>query len=211
MQINCMKAQEIIDSIKAIVGVKLSETVSIKLEEITLENGTVLVADKFESGESVFIKTEDENVALPIGDYELPEGKKLVVKEEGLIESISGEEEVEEVKEEVEEEVVEDIEAKETAEKVKSKTESIQTVYATKEEVSEVRLMIEEIKTILEKSKELSSDSVVKNEVELSSETIVEPIVHNPEKEEKNTNINFTANNSNSMLDDIFAGLNKIK
>ena len=205
-----MKAQEIIDSIKAIVGVKLSETVSIKLEEITLENGTVLVADKFEAGESVFIKTEDENVALPIGDYELPEGKKLAVKEEGLIDSVSGEEVEEEVKEEVEE-VAEEVEAKETTEKVKSKTESIQTVYATKEEVSEVRLMIEEIKTLLEKSKELNDEPVVEKEVELSSETIVEPIVHNPEKEEKKTNINFTGNNSNSMLDDIFAGLNKIK
>lgn len=210
MQIICMKAQEIIDSIKAIVGVKLSETVSIKLEEITLENGTVLVADKFEAGESVFIKTEDENVALPIGDYELPEGKKLVVKEEGLIDSVSGEEVEEEVKEEVEE-VAEEVEAKETTEKVKSKTESIQTVYATKEEVSEVRLMIEEIKTLLEKSKKLNDEPVVEKEVELSSETIVEPIVHNPEKEEKKTNINFTGNNSNSMLDDIFAGLNKIK
>lgn len=206
MQIICMKAQEIIDSIKAIVGVKLSETVSIKLEEITLENGTVLVADKFEAGESVFIKTEDENVALPIGDYELPEGKKLVVKEEGLIDSVSGEEVEEEV-----EEVAEEVEAKETTEKVKSKTESIQTVYATKEEVSEVRLMIEEIKTLLEKSKKLNDEPVVEKEVELSSETIVEPIVHNPEKEEKKTNINFTGNNSNSMLDDIFAGLNKIK
>ena len=204
MQITCMKAQEIIDSIKAIVGVKLSETVSIKLEEITLENGTVLVADKFESGEAVFIKTEDENVALPVGDYDLPEEKKLIVKEEGLIDSISGEE-VEEV------EVSEEVEAQETTEKVKSKTESIQTVYATKEEVSEVRSMIEEIKTLLEKSKELNDKSVVEKEVELSSETIVEPIVHNPEKEEKKTNINFTANNSNSMLDDIFAGLNKIK
>ena len=79
------------------------------------------------------------------------------------------------------------------------------------EEVSEVRLMIEEIKTLLEKSKESNDESVVEKEVELSSETIVEPIVHNPEKEEKKTNINFTGNNSNSMLDDIFAGLNKIK
>ena len=209
MQITCMKAQEIIDSIKSIVGVKLSETVSIKLEEITLENGTVLVADKFESGEAVFIKTEDENVALPVGDYDLPEEKKLIVKEEGLIDSISGEEVEEEVSEEVE--VSEVVEAQETTEKVKSKTESIQTVYATKEEVSEVRSMIEEIKTLLEKSKELNDESVVEKEVELSSETIVEPIVHNPEKEEKKTNINFTANNSNSMLDDIFAGLNKIK
>ena len=201
-----MKAQEILNKIKEVVGIELSEEVSVKLEEMTLENGTVLVAEKFESGEAVFIKTEDENVALPIGDYALPEGKKLIVKEEGLIDSMVDAEVVEET---TEEEV--EVEATEEEAKVKSKTESIQTVYATKEEVSEVRSMIEEIKTLLEKSKELNDKSVVEKEVELSSETIVEPIVHNPEKEEKKTNINFTANNSNSMLDDIFAGLNKIK
>ena len=127
-----MKAQEILNKIKEVVGIELSEEVSVKLEEMTLENGTVLVAEKFESGEAVFIKTEDENVALPIGDYALPEGKKLIVKEEGLIDSMVDAEVVEE--EATEEEV--EVEATEEEAKVKSKTESVQTVYATKEEVS---------------------------------------------------------------------------
>ena len=51
-----MKAQEILNKIKEVVGIELSEEVSVKLEEMTLENGTVLVAEKFESGEAVFIK-----------------------------------------------------------------------------------------------------------------------------------------------------------
>ena len=75
-----MKANEILNKIKNIVGekVNLSEE-KIEMAEVKLENGTVLVAEKFEAGESVFIKTEDEQVALPVGEYELEEGKILVV------------------------------------------------------------------------------------------------------------------------------------
>ena len=57
-----MKAIDIINKIQNIVGVELSE--EIKMAEIKLENGTVLVAESFEAGKSIFIKTEDEEVAL---------------------------------------------------------------------------------------------------------------------------------------------------
>jgi len=57
-----MKAQEILSKIKEVVGIELSEEVSVQLEEIKLENGTILEAEKFESGQSVFIKTEEENI-----------------------------------------------------------------------------------------------------------------------------------------------------
>ena len=33
----------------------------------------------------VFIKTDDEKVAMPVGEYVLEDGKLLVVKEEGII------------------------------------------------------------------------------------------------------------------------------
>ena len=41
-----MKAQSILNQIKEIVGVKLSEDTAVKLEEVKLDNGTVLVAEK---------------------------------------------------------------------------------------------------------------------------------------------------------------------
>jgi hypothetical protein len=63
---------------------------------MTLENGTVLEAESFEAGQEVFILTDDEKVALPVGEYELEDGMILVVAEEGLIA---------EIKEAVEEEV----------------------------------------------------------------------------------------------------------
>ena len=56
-------------------------------------------------GQSVFIVTEDEKVALPIGEYELEDNKILRVEEEGVIASL--EEEGEEV---VEEETAEEVE-----------------------------------------------------------------------------------------------------
>ena len=84
-----MKANEILNKIKNIVGekVNLSEN-KIEMAEMKLENGTVLVAESFEAGKSIFIKTDDEQVALPIGEYKLEDGKILVITDEGLIDSI---------------------------------------------------------------------------------------------------------------------------
>ena len=74
-----MKEKSIINQIKTLLGLQ------VKLEQMTLENGTVIEADSFEAGSSVFIVTEDGQVALPVGEYELPEGMMLVVTEEGII------------------------------------------------------------------------------------------------------------------------------
>jgi hypothetical protein len=74
-----MKEKSIINQIKTLLGLQ------VKLEQMTLENGTVIEADSFEAGQAVFIVTEDGQVALPVGDYTLPDGKMLVVTEEGMI------------------------------------------------------------------------------------------------------------------------------
>ena len=90
-----MKPTEMLNKITTLLGAK------IELEEAKLENGTVLEADSFASGESVFIVTEDEKVPLPIGEYQLEDGQTLIISEEGIIEEIkSGAEESGEVVEE---------------------------------------------------------------------------------------------------------------
>lgn len=90
-----MKPTEMLNKITTLLGAKIS------LEEMKLENGTVLEADSFASGESVFIVTEDEKVPLPIGEYQLEDGQTLIISEEGIIEEIkSGAEESGEVVEE---------------------------------------------------------------------------------------------------------------
>ena len=82
-----MKATEILNKIKGIVGVELAEE-TVNLAEMKLENGTVLVAEEFKAGEAIFIKSEEEQIALPVGEYKLENDMILVVKEEGLISEI---------------------------------------------------------------------------------------------------------------------------
>ena len=179
-----MKAQEILNKIKEVVGIELSEDVSVQLEEIKLENGTILEAEKFESGQSVFIKTEEENIALPVGEYKLEDGRSLMVKEEGLIDKIM--DKVEE-KEEVQasEETGENTEMEEHEEK-EEKEEKEEMEYVTKEEFAKA---VEEIKAMIE-----AMDHKKKEEEKMSEETkeelsaeVAEPIVHNPEAKAANT------------------------
>ncbi len=175
-----MKANEILSKIKNIVGVELSEE-QIELAEITLENGTVLVAESFEAGKSIFIKTEEEEIALPVGEYKMEDGKLLIVTEEGLIDSIkeaAAEEEVaeEELSEETKE--VEETELEEDKEEMN---------YVTREELS---LAVEEIKAMIEEklgNKEEMSEQT--EEIELSADAPA-PVKHNPEAE-VNNKVNF--------------------
>ncbi len=93
-----MKSNNVIEKIKDVLN--LNEEV--KLEQAKLDNGTIIEADAFENGVEVFIVTEDEKVALPVGEYALEDGKILVVTEDGLISEIKDAEAEEETEEEVE-------------------------------------------------------------------------------------------------------------
>ena len=193
-----------ISKIKEVVG--LSE--EIKLEQQTLENGAILEAESFEAGQEIFIVSEDEKIAVPVGEYQMEDGRILVVAEEGLIAEIKAEEEEEEVVEEVEE-----VEAKEEEEEM----------YATKRELAEVKEMIEEIKAMLEPKEEMSSDdlgnlmteelakheklSEVPEEVqEELNQPAAEPIKANPEVQTKQ-NFKFANKRRLSTLDRV---MNKI-
>lgn len=159
----------------------LNLTEEVKLEQMKLENGTILEADSFEAGKEVFIITEDEKVALPVGEYELEDGRSLLVEEVGLISEIKAEEEEEEK---------EEVEAEEEKEKMQ---------YATKEELAEVKEMIEEIKAMLEPKEEMSADEMgnllteelskqeIPDDVQVElNKPAAEPIKANPEAESKN-------------------------
>jgi len=197
-----MKSNNVIEKIKDVLN--LNEEV--KLEQQALDNGTVLEADAFEADNEVFIVTEDERVAVPVGEYQLEDGRILVVAEEGIISEVkeAGEEEVEEV--EAEEEDKEEM------------------AYATKEELAEVKEMIEEIKAMLEPKEDLSSEdlgnliteelskhelSEVPQEVqEELNEPAAEPIMANPEADSTNKpSFKFAQNRKPSTFDRV---LNKI-
>lgn len=197
-----MKPSEMLKEVKTLLGLE------IKLEQMKLENGTVLEADAFAEGNEIFIVTEDERVALPVGEYVLEDGQTLIVEEEGIIkemkpmgEDVPEEEEVVEA-EEVEEEVKEDVEMS----------------YATKEELAEVISMIDEIKAMLEPKEEEPKEEL-KEEVELSaipeevsnelSQPAAEPINTSAEVGKMEVKFKVAANRRMSTLDRVMNKLNK--
>jgi len=190
-----------LNSIKQVLGME------VKLEQQTLENGTIIEAEIFEVGQEVFIITDDEKVAVPAGEYQLEDGRILVVNEGGEIAEIGAKEE-------------EEVEAKD-----EEKDEEKQEMgYATKEELAEVKEMIEEIKAMLEPkeeeelSKEVEQVEVVAEEVveevveqvkEELSQPAVEPLTHNPEANAKRkVEFKYAKNRKASVLDRVLNKLN---
>jgi len=198
-----MKATEILNKIKGIVGVELAEE-SVNLAEMKLENGTVLVAEEFKAGEAIFIKSEEEQIALPVGEYKLENDMVLVVKEEGLISEIK---EVEAEKEEEEEEV--------EAAELEKEEEKDEMRYVTKEEfnkaVDEIKAMIDKMGKEKEEMSEETATEEVKEELqetELSAtkEEAVEPIKHNPETEQnKKGKFLFGQKRTETTMDRVFS------
>jgi len=208
-----MNTNDMISKIKEVLN--LSEEV--KLEQQKLENGTVLEAEAFESGNEIFIVTDDEKVAVPVGEYELEDGRILVIAEEGLISEIKEAATEEEAPAE-EVEASEDVELEEKEE----------LGYATKEELAEVKQMVEEIKQMLEPKEEMSADDLgnlmteelAKHEkVELNevptevqeelNQPAAEPIQANPESTNA-VNLNRFANNRpQNILDRVFNKINQ--
>ena len=171
-----MKAIDMLNQIKETLGIELSDQ-KVKLATMTLENGTEIEAESFESGQQVFIVSDSEDsVPLHIGEYTLESGEMLSVTEEGIIGEIK-----EAGSEEPAEEEASEVEASEddAAEKVKSEETTHKVVYATKEEVENLSSMITEIKTMLE-AKEAPAVEENVNDIELAAEA-VEEISHNPE------------------------------
>jgi hypothetical protein len=160
--------KEALKTIKAFLGMET------KLEDLPLADGmTTIQAESFEEGQAVFIvMPEAEPVPLPIGEYELADGRILKVEVEGIIAS------VEMVEEEAE--IVEPTEVPVEAEKVQQQTTAKKIVRSTVEEqhFSKLELKIEELEA---KILELSKVEEVVEVVELEE---VKPIKHNPEKKE---------------------------
>ena len=191
-----------LNKVKEVIGLELSEeTQEIKLAQATLENGTIIEAEEFSEGKEVFIVTEDEKVALPVGDYKLEDGQALIIEEEGIIASIGEATEEAPAEEEVE---AEEVEAAEE--------EKEEMAYATKEDLAEVKSMIDEIKAMIEKKDELSVEETVENIVEEVKEELseVEKVNHNPEASaEKELNL-YAQKRGLSTLDRVFQKMNKL-
>jgi len=187
----------LINQIKTLLGME------VKLETMKLSDGvTVLEAEMFEAGNEVFVVTEDEQkIALPIGEYELEDGRMLIVVEEGVISEIK-EKEAEE--EEVEEEAPIEEEAK--------KEQEMETSKAAPKKIVESMIkesFFSEIEALKNENNELKAElSKLKEtkEVELSE---VKPISFNPENENTNDSIKLSAKRQRTTMDSILEKLNK--
>jgi len=189
-----MKATEILSKIKTYLGEDTADIVEnieqsqvVELAQAKLDNGTVLEAEAFESGNEIFILTDDEKVAVPVGEYTMEDGQILVVSEEGIIGEIKSAEQEEEVEASEEVEELEEVEAE----------------YATKEELAEVRSLVEEIKQMIEKKEEMSEvEEQVKEE--LSETPATEAITHNPEPKQK-VSLKYAQNRKQSTFDKVMS------
>ena len=192
----------VINQIKTLLGME------VKLETIKLIDGiTIFEADTFETDKEVFIVTEDEQkIPVPIGEYELEDGRILVVEVEGIIleiKEVATEEEVVEEEAKSEEGYKEKDEEMTATPTAKKTVESIvkETFFAEIEKLTQENI---ELKAQIEL---LSKVNEVTNEVtELSDIT---PISFNPENTNEVEHFQYASKRPRSIMDSIIEKINK--
>ena len=192
-----MKATEVLKQVKNILGVELSD---IQLAELKLENGTVLEAEVFESGKEVFIKTEDEKVALPVGEYELEDARVLVVEEEGMIKEIKNAEHEEDEKEDEEKVDARYVTREEFRKEMDELKEHINKMMDHKDKEKMSRDLQEEVSLAVTEvlNSEAEEKEALKQEL---SQPAAEPLKHSPEQEKSSRGFKFAQNRRMSTLD----------
>jgi len=197
-----MKANDMLNKIKTIIGgIELTEEVrEVELAKMKLQNGTVVEAEEFKKGEAIFIKSDDERIAMPVGEYVLEDGKLLVVEEEGIIADMrdvsddvpTKEEDMKETKEEMAEEKLDEEAAvfdwRGMEKRIKNLEDAIADLKADKvdapEDVKEeasAELSEETKEEVTEEVNAELKEEIKENvDVELSAE-VAEPVKHNPE------------------------------
>ena len=208
--------------------IKTLLNIEVKLEETKLENGTIVSAESFEKGKEIFIVTDDEKVAMPVGEYLLEDGRLVVVEEEGQIadvrevsdevpakETKEGEEITSDLAEEEEkkEEEMADVADWEGMEKrIQNLEDAIADLKADKESKMQEEEMSNEVQAPLKSrtvKEEFSEEIPAEVKTELS-EAAAKPIKHNPESKSKTINkVEFGKGKFTSTLDRVLNKLNK--
>ena len=211
-----MKANQMLNEIKTLLNIE------VKLEEQKLENGTVVSAEAFEKDNEIFIVTDDEKIAMPVGEYLLEDGRLVVVEAEGMIADVrevsdevpAKEEEVEETEdleeEKKEEEKMADVADWEGMEKrIQNLEDAIASLKDDKVEAEEEVEMGVENGGLKSRTVKEEFSEEVKEEVkeELSA---VKPIKHNPEASTpQKKQVQFAKGQFNTTLDRVLSKLNK--
>ena len=201
-----MKSNNVIEKIKDVLN--LNEEV--KLEQTKLENGTVIEFDSLEEGNEVFIVSDEEKIAMPVGEYILEDSRLLVVEEEGVIadvREVSDEvpsketEEGEEIEEELAEEddIMRDMMGR--IQNLEDAIADIKSKEGLKEELSAI-----EMGNNL--TVELSQEIPAEVQAELS-EPSAEPIVSNPESFKTLSKFQIGSKRKPTTMDRILSNFNK--
>ena len=193
-----MKSNTILNKVRELLGME------VKLETMKLDdNVTVIEAEAFEADNEVVVVTEDEQkIPLPVGNYNLEDGRVLVVAEEGLIAEVKEKEE--EVKEEEEVEVEKDEPMEEEMSDAPTK-EVKKTIESVVKET-----FFSEMEALKKENEELKAKLAGNVEVELASEEpTVDPISFNPENVQKIENIKLASKRERSIMDSILEKINK--
>jgi hypothetical protein len=161
-----MSKKTVLSQIKTLLNIE------VKLEQMKLDNGTVIESDSFEPGYEVFVLSGEDKIPLPIGEYTLEDARILTVVEDGMIAEIK------------------DAEAEETppatppapAEVPVDAQASPSTPKKIIESISKELFFSELEKFKTEILAEIKLAKVEPAEIVLSAVEVVEPLIHNPEK-----------------------------
>lgn len=197
-----MKENTILTRIAALLGMNKVDLATMKL----MDGVTILEADAFEAGMEVFIVTEDEQrVALPVGEYQMEDGRMLVVAQEGIIAEIK---EMEQEAPEVED--APEAEAPMVEEEMSDEAIPVAPKKVIKSTIEEMLFSkIEELKAENEALKQQLSEQPVMEEAPVVEEPAAKPIAHNPEKPQAQTQFNWGQSAGVSTFDRIISKLNK--
>ena len=183
-----MKATEIFQ--KFFAELSAVETSGVELAQAKLDNGTVLEAESFEAGQPIFIVSEEDRIAVPVGEYQMEDGRILVVVEEGVIGEIK--------------EATAEVEEEEPSVEIEVEAAVEPTMEDKIKEM--VMPLIEEMKAELSAIKE----EMAKKKQEMSSDMpAAMPIRHNPEAAPAPARVNLAQNAPESALDRVLARINK--
>ena len=191
--------------------IKTLLNIEVKLEEMKLENGTVITTESLEKGNEVFIVTDDEKVAMPVGEYILEDGRLLIVEEEGIIADVRDVSDgvpakEEETTEDLEEETIETEVPEEVASEVEAIVEAVVEVIAPV--IEEVKSEVEELKkqyaSLMDDKEEKVED---KKKEDLSAAR--KPITRNSQPKSNKTKVEFGSGKFATTLDRVLNKLNK--
>jgi len=181
--------------------------IQVKLETMKLENGTDIEAEAFEKGKEVFILTDDEKVAMPVGEYILEDSRLLVVEEEGMIADVRDVSDDVPEKEETTEDLADDKEEKDEKKMAEvgdweGMEKRIQNLEDAIADLKADKVSAEEVEEMGYGNKEEMNEDL-KEEL---SQPAAQAIKHSPESvSNKNEKITFQKQRTKSVMDSVLS------